>query len=191
MLKFTNQLENFEGITYRKEKVNGGNKYLYSFRDSKKAYIEEKDYLARAKKNSNYNEEDFSSKQASFGTIVLESDYDMTPLEAYQAYSSRWEIELVMRFYKSACKFNETRVQDDYSVIGSEFCDFLSTILTFRLINSFDKEKLLETNTYKKIMSVLRRAKKIKTNDNDDWELINLNKGHEEILKKLKLIDEL
>ena len=96
-----------------------------------------------------------------------------------------------MRFYKSACKFNETRVQDDYSVIGSEFCDFLSTILTFRLINSFDKEKLLETNTYKKIMSVLRRAKKIKTNDNDDWELINLNKGHEEILKKLKLIDEL
>ena len=40
-------------------------------------------------------------------------------------------------------------------------------------------------------MSVLRRAKKIKTNDNDDWELINLNKGHEEILKKLKLIDEL
>ena len=191
MLKFTNQLENFEGITYRKEKVNGGNKYLYSFRDSKKAYIEEKDYLARAKKNSNYNEEDFSSKQASFGTIVLESDYDMTPLEAYQAYSSRWEIELVMRFYKSACKFNETRVQDDYSVIGSEFCDFLSTILTFRLINSFDKEKLLETNTYKKIMSVLRRAKKIKTNDNDDWELINLNKGHEGILKKLKLIDEL
>lgn len=65
-----------------------------------------------------------------------------------------------MRFYKSACVFDETRVQDDYSVIGSEFYDFLSNLLTSRLIKAFDKADLLEECTYKKIMSVLYRAKK-------------------------------
>ena len=36
----------------------------------------------------------------------------------------------------------------------SEFCDFLSTLLTFRLIKSFDKAKVLERMTYGKAMSI-------------------------------------
>ncbi|WP_165444116.1 right-handed parallel beta-helix repeat-containing protein [Lachnoclostridium sp. Marseille-P6806] len=40
---------------------------------------------------------------------------------------------------KSACEFDATRVQYDYAVIGSDFGDFLSTVLTFRLIKAFDK----------------------------------------------------
>ena len=51
-------------------------------------------------------------------------------------------------------------VQDDYSVIGSEFCYFLSTLLTFRLIDAFDKAGLLEDYTYRKILSVLIRTMK-------------------------------
>ena len=74
-----------------------------------------------------------------------------------------------MSFYKSACEFNETRVHDDYSVIGSEFCDFLSTILTFRLINAFDQPGLLENWTYKKVMSILIRAKKARPSGGD-WQ---------------------
>ena len=69
-------------------------------------------------------------------------------------------IELVMRYYKSVCEFDETRVQDDYSVIGSEFYDFLSTLLIFHLIDAFDKAGLLENYTYRKILFVLIRAKK-------------------------------
>ena len=92
-----------------------------------------------------------------------------------------------MRFYKSACEFDETRVQDDYSVIGSEFCDFLSSLLTFRLIKSFDKAKLLDDMTYKKIMSVLARAKKVRYGD-DGWQLVRLNPSQEEILQELGLI---
>ena len=92
-----------------------------------------------------------------------------------------------MRFYKSTCEFDETRVQDDYSVIGSEFCDFLSTLLTFRLIRAFDQAKLLEERTYKKIMSVLTRAKKVRS-DGESWQLIKLNPSHEEILQALELI---
>ena len=95
-----------------------------------------------------------------------------------------------MRFYKSACEFDETRVQDDYSVIGSEFCDFLSTVLSFRLIKAFDRANLLEDYTYKKVMSVLRRAKKART-DGGDWHLIQMNPSQSEMLQELELIPKL
>ena len=77
-------------------------------------------------KAGTYKLEELREKQKTFGTIVLECDLDLPPETAYKAYNSRWEIEIVMRFYKSACEFDETRVQDDHSIIGSEFCDFLS-----------------------------------------------------------------
>ncbi len=187
MLDFTGILSEHEGITFKKEKCVGTDKWLYSFRDSYKASKEERDWLRRAKKNKTYSLEALRGKQRSFGTIVLECDLDIPAETAYKAYEKRWEIEIVMRFYKSACEFDETRVQDDYSVIGSEFCDFLSTILTFRLITAFDKANLLEEHPYKKVMSVLRRAKKARV-DGSDWQLIRINPSHEEILQKLDLI---
>ena len=189
MLDFTGILPAYEGITFRKEKCTGTDKWLYSYRDSYKASKEERVWLQRAKKNKTYSLETLREKQKTFGTIVLECDLDIPAETAYKAYEKRWEIEIVMRFYKSACEFDETRVQDDYSVIGSEFCDFLSTLLTFRLIKAFDQAKLLENRTYKKIMSVLDRAKKVRT-DGADWQLIRLNPSHEEILQELGLIQK-
>ena len=159
LLDFTGILSGFEGITYRKEKCSQS-KWLYSFRDALKA----------AK------------------TVVLESDLDMTPETAYKAYNKRWEMEIVVRFYKSACEFDETRVHDDYSVIGSEFCDFLSTLLTFRLLKTFDNVKLLEHMTYKVIMSALKRAKKVKV-PGSDWQLIRINPSIVDILQKLGILE--
>jgi hypothetical protein len=187
MLDFTGILPGYEGITYRKEKCVGTEKWLYSYRDSYKASREETDWLRRAKNAGTYKLEDLREKQKTFGTIVLECDLDLPPETAYKAYNSRWEIEIVMRYYKSACEFDETRVQDDYSVIGSEFCDFLSTVLTFRLMKQFDRAKLLEERTYKKLMSVLERAKKAR-NAGEDWQLIRINPSQEEILQKLNLL---
>ena len=187
MLDFTGILSGYEGITYRKEKCTGIDKWLYAFRDSYKASKEEADWLRRVKKAGTYKLEELKEKQKSFGTIVLECDLDLPPETVYKAYDSRWEIEIVMRYYKSACEFDETRVQDDYSVIGSEFCDFLSTVLTFRLMKRFDRAGLLEEHTYKKLMSVLERAKKARI-AGEEWQLIRINPSHEEILQKLDLI---
>ena len=187
MLDFTGILPGYEGITFRKEKCTGTEKWLYSFRDTGKAAAEERDWLRRAKKNKTYSLEALREKQKVFGTIVLECDMDLPAETAYKAYDTRWEIEIVMRFYKSACEFDETHVQDDYSVIGSEFCDFLSTLLTFRLIKAFDKARLLEKRTYKKIMSILTRAKKARL-AGEDWKLIRLNPSQEELLQDLELI---
>ena len=127
-----------------------------------------------------------SQKKRTFGTVVFESDVDLSPEDAWKTYSYRWQIEIVMRYYKNALGFDVTRVHDDYSVIGSEFIDFLSTVITFRLLNLFDEKGLLEDMSYKKIMHILQRGKRIK-NDNE-WELIKMNPGQIEILQKLDLI---
>lgn len=104
----------------------------------------------RSKKNKSYSAEGWRKKQRAFETIVLKSDLDLDAETTYKAYESRWKIELVMRYYKMSCGFDETRVQDDYSVISNGFCNFLATVLTYRLIHAFDQGKLLEERTYKK-----------------------------------------
>ena len=190
MLDFNGLLANREGVTFRKEKCEGKGKWLYSFRDASRAAQEERDWLRRARKNGDYSLEALREKQRSFGTVVLECDLDLPPEIVHKAYEDRWEIEIVMRYYKSACEFDETRVQDDYSVIGSEFCDFLATVLTFRLIKAFDKAGLLEKMTYGKVMGVLKRAKKTRLPD-EDWKLVRLNPSHEEMLRKLELLPQM
>ena len=140
-LIITGLLSGFEGITYRKEKASDG-RWLYSFRDAGKAAKEERDWLRRSEKKNDYRLVELQKARAVFGTVFLECDMDIEPETIYKAYSTRWEIELVMRFYKSALEFDETRVHDDYSVIGSEFCDFLASVLTFKMIQAFDKVKL-------------------------------------------------
>ena len=187
MLEFTGILNDRDGITFKKEKCRGINKWLYSFRDADKANAEERDWLRNAKKKG-YDAEKYEQKRKEFGTIVLESDIDMTPETAYKAYSDRWAIELVMRYYKTACEFDTTREHDDYSVIGSEFCDFLSTVLTFKLLKRFEDEKLLEDYTYKDLMDILKGAKKVKISDSSDWSLIRILIKNEEVLRKLDLI---
>lgn len=184
MLEFTGLLPGYDGITYRKEK--GEDRWFYSFRDADRAAAEERDWLKRSKKKNNYSLEKLQKARATFGTVLLECDMDIKPQTIYKAYSTRWEIELVMRFYKSALEFDETRVHDDYSVIGSEFCNFLSSVLTFRMISVFDKAKLLEEMTYKKIMKILERAKMV-NDPGSGWRMIKINPSQEEVLKKLDI----
>lgn len=186
MYDYDGILKTDSNITYKKAQMKNG-KYLYSFRNSRKAGKEEKDYLVRQQKDGSYSDEVFKQKQLEFGTIVLESDVDMDAETAYKAYSSRWEIELVMRYYKQSCELDETREHADYSVHGSELCSFLASLLTFRLINSFDKVKLLDNMTFNKVMDVLERAKKVKL-PGQDWQLIKIVQTQINILKELGLL---
>ena len=76
---------------------------------------------------------------------------------------------------------------EEYSVIGSEFCDFLATVLTFRLIKAFDGQHLLEKHTYKKVMATLKRARKIRIEDKG-WQLIKVAPSATDIIQKLGLL---
>ena len=187
LYEYDGALSNNDHILYRKSQDTKSNKWLYSFKDLSLSSAEEKDYIHRATKNKNFSTEKYEKKKQEFGTIVLETDLDLSPEIAFSSYNSRWEIELVMRYYKHACEFDETRVHDDYSVIGSEFCDFLSSLLTYKMINHFDEHNLFDTMNYKKIMKMLERAKKVNL-PNKGWVLRKLTKNHEELLIKLDLV---
>lgn len=104
LLDFTGILKGDDQITFRKEKseYQGRTKWLYAFRDARKAAKEERDWLTYAKKTGNYKLDVLRKKQRVFGTVVLECDLDLDPEAAYKAYSKRWEIEVFMRFYKTA-----------------------------------------------------------------------------------------
>lgn len=185
--RLTSILPGFEGVTCRKERCGEEDRWLYAFRDAARAAEEERSWLDRAGARCSHSSEEHERRRQSFGLVVLESDLDMPPETAYRAYACRWEIEIVMRYYKSACEFDETRVHDDYSVIGSEFCDFLATVLTFRLLRAFDEAGLLEKRGYGRIMSILRRAKKVRL-DGDEWRLIKINPSYIELLQALGLL---
>lgn len=186
MLDFTQALQTREGIMCKKAKVQGKQKWLYSFYDSDRAKSEEYAFIERLRKDAQTYEGDFNYDKRSMGTIVFECDLDLNIEKVYEMYENRWEVELVMRFYKSACEFDTTRVHSTYSVIGSEFCDFLATLLTFRLIRHFDQNDLLTKNTYARMMRVLSDVSKI-SQDGKNWEFVKMNPSVVETLQKLNL----
>lgn len=174
-----------ESIQYKKVKLSHTDKWLYSFRDSGRAGKEDDDWLANHK-GDKYSDEEYRKKRELFGTVVFESDVDLTPADAWKTYSYRWQIELVMRYYKDSLCFANTRVHNDFSVIGSEFINFLSTVITFRLLDLFDKKKLLDNMTYRKVMRILAKGKKVRTEG--EWKLDRMNPEHIRALQTLDLL---
>ena len=146
-----NDMLSFEGIltgvddhvVYKKKSIKGG-RFLYAYKSSKKARAEESSYLARREKLHDFDTDKYASKKENFGVIVFESDQDLDPRTAYICYDDRWLLELVFNRYKSDECLDKTNVQGDFSVIGSEFVNFISTVITCRLIKKARDAKLLE-----------------------------------------------
>ncbi len=96
MLSFEGVLEDVEEhIVYKKKQIKGG-RFLYAYRDARKAAIEEADYLSKAENKGSFDSDKHSKKSAVFGTIVFESDQDLDPKAAYLCYDDRWLLELVI-----------------------------------------------------------------------------------------------
>lgn len=158
MLSFQGVLTGIEAhVVYKKKQIKGG-RYLYAFKDAKKASAEEASYLANARKKNTFSPEQYAKKQPLFGVMVLESDQDLSPKAAYQCYEDRWLLELVFNRYKSDECLDHTDVQNDFSVIGGEFINFLSTVATCRIIRKAQNAGLLEHMSYGELMDDLSSA---------------------------------
>lgn len=73
--------------------------------------MEESGYLARAKASKAFDTKKYGQKHSVFGLLVLESDQDL----------------------------DRTNVQGDFSVIGDEFVNYISTVATCRIIRKARK----------------------------------------------------
>ena len=158
MLSFEGVLTGVEGhIVYKKKQIKGG-RFLYAYRDSRKAAIEEADYLSKAEDKKTFDPKKYSDKSGVFGTIVFESDQDLDPKVAYQCYDDRWLLELVFNRYKNDECLDKTNVQGDFSVIGAEFINFISTVATCRIVRKATKLGLLNNMSYSELMDDLASA---------------------------------
>ena len=158
MLSFEGVLTGIEGhVVYKKEQIKGGC-YLYAFKDAKKAAAEEASYLANAEKKGTFSQGSYAKKKEIFGVIVLESDQDLEPKAAYLCYEDRWLLELVFNRYKSDECLDHTDVQGDFSVIGGEFINFISTVATCRIIRKAQDAGLLDKMSFDELMDDLASA---------------------------------
>ena len=158
MLSFDGLLTGIEGhVVYKKKQIKGG-RYLYAYKDAKKASAEEASYLANAEKKGTFSQESYAKKKEVFGVIVFESDQDLEPKAAYLCYEDRWLLELVFNRYKSDECLDRTDVQGDFSVIGGEFINFISTVATCRIIRKAQNAGLLDKISFGELMDDLSSA---------------------------------
>lgn len=144
-------------VLYKKKQIKGGH-FLYSFKDISLSGKEEHDFLEKARINKEFEKDKYNNKKGSFGTIVFESDIDMEPKKAYLCYDERWLLELCFKAYKHDEDLTESRVQGDFTIIGSEFVNFISTIITERIIRKAIKLDLLKHMSYKELLEDLNSA---------------------------------
>lgn len=158
LLEFDGVVSNIkENVVCKKVKVSEG-MFLYAFKDSYMEYNEQKTYIERTVKQKSFSAQKYSAKQNVFGVIVFESDMDITTTEAYQCYQSRWDLEVLFKYYKSDLGLTTTNVQSDFAVMGEEFVNLLSSIITSRIVKKASEKGLLEKMTYENLMDDLSTA---------------------------------
>ena len=83
MYSYEGILKGHPEIIYKKSKMDGKERCLYFFRNCVRAATEERDYLSRSV--SGFSDFELKAKQERLGTIVLDSNLDMTAEEIYLA----------------------------------------------------------------------------------------------------------
>lgn len=156
LLEFDDFVRNIDKRVRCKKHQLATGRFLYAFKDSVRAVMEDNSFMDRQRKNGSYDKDLYEKKGASFGTIVFESDIDLSCEDIYKIYDERWQLEMLFDCYKNSLNFGITRVQSDYAVRGSEFIDFIATVLTRRIVDRMAKAGVLDDNTYGDVIDDLR-----------------------------------
>ncbi len=156
----------------KKVKLDNG-KFLYSFQDIYREFIEKTSYLVKSAAKNGLDVTDFQKRKDRFGVIVFESDQDLSSYEIYRCYSERWELEVVFDMYKHDEELNDTAVQDEFAIRGYEFIDLIAAIITARCVRKADEAGILKNITYTNLLSDLgqvwrdvKAPRKAKRDDN-------------------------
>ncbi len=183
MYEYNASVPGYDGLACRKERMFDG-KFLYSFRDPYRAMEEERTWMAG---KSDIDPRELSELRKEFGSIVFMSDVDMESAIAYKAYDERWAIEVMFMFYKDILKFDQTRVHEDWSVIGTEFINFLSVIMTYKMRKAFEKVPELSGVPYNHVLKKLRRASMM-MDASGNWMIRKITDSDRNILINLGLL---
>lgn len=182
MLEFDEKVQGYEGVIGKKLWI--GDRWLYSFRDARRASRDELSFI-----DNEFDGWEYERSLSGFGTIVFECDLDLDLGTVYAAYDRRWMIELVFRMYKISEEFDDTREHSDYSVRASEFVNFLATVMSCRMFKAMLKTDLLDSYTYGDVMKILRSGQKEKREDGT-WAVVRMTEKRADVLVDLGVVPE-
>ena len=158
LLEFDGKLSGIHDVVYyKKVKILDGS-FLYCYKNQIKANKEAMSYGYKITEKDSFNIEKYKERSTVFGVIVFKSNMDLDPNIAYRIYDDRWIIELVFKRYKLYLDNDRTNVHSDFSVRGAEFINFLSTLITCRVIHFAESKAVFEHMTYGQMLEDLKSA---------------------------------
>ena len=163
LLSFESAFESARGtVLCKKVKDENKNIYYYAYKNLKISYTQETIFARKAIEHpesvkdfkTSYNDE-----VQKFGVKIVETPLDCSPSEIYDLILERWTIETVFYKQEHDLGFNKTRVHDEFSVIGQDFVNSVSTSLYLKACEKIKKIQhlgLLVTSSYKGVIEYLK-----------------------------------
>ena len=161
-------------------------KMLYIFLDDRLKLEEEQCYLNRisTQKEEKYSIEEFHKKAHCFGTFsILTNLTKKTPREIYTLYKSRMEVEQAFDAFKNTLEADRTYMQNDRSMEGWMFMNYLALLAYWRILKLLMKKELLAKFSVKDLLTHLSYIKKIKING--EWHQAEMTAKTKKLLSKL------
>lgn len=162
------------------------NKTLYTFLDDRLRLEEEQCYLNRitTQKEEKYSIEEFHEKSHRFGTFsILTNLTGKTPEEIYAYYKTRMEVEQAFDAFKNTLEADRTYMQNDQSMEGWMFMNYLALLAYWRILKLLVKKDLLRKFSIKDLLIHLSYIKKIKING--EWHQAEITAKTKKLLCKL------
>jgi transposase len=159
---------------------------LYTFLDDRLKLEEEQSYLNRIEiqKEDKLSIKEFHKKAHTFGTFsILTNLKGKTPLQIYELYKSRMEVETAFDAFKNTLEADRTYMQNDQSMEGWMFINYLALLTYWRILKLLVKKELLSKFSIKDVLLHLSLIKKIKING--QWHLAEITDKTKKLFAKL------
>lgn len=186
LLDFENRLETRDERILIK-KVKKGNTYYYAFKNLE-LESQQKTTKFESLSKTDFDIQAYREFEKEAGTIVFETNIDLDPNLIYEMYERRWDIEVMFNYYKNIVDLSHTRKHKDISIIGNEFVNFITILISTRIKKYMRSLELHKSYSYKSLFKILNSINKAK-NVTTDWEFIKLTRKNTELLNTLSLID--
>lgn len=161
-------------------------KTLYTFLDDRLKFEEEQSYLNRidTQKEDKLSIEEFHEKSHAFGTFsILTNLSKKTPLEIYELYKSRMEVETAFDAFKNTLQADRTYMQNDQSLEGWMFINYLALLAYWRILKLLVSKELLSKVSIKDLLLHLSYIKRIRINN--EWHNAEVTNKTKKLLAKL------
>lgn len=186
LLDFENRLDTKDERILIK-KVKKGSTYYYAFKNLELESQQKATKFEALSKNE-FDMDEYREFEKEAGTIVFETNIDLDPNLIYEMYERRWDIEVMFNYYKNIVDLSHTRKHKDISIIGNEFVNFITILISTKIKKYMRHLELHKSYSYKGLFKILNSINKAK-NTTSDWEYIKLTKKNIKLLELLSLID--